>query len=44
MNIDFTPFLWLNWMIAGFCFTIGYIVASAIYAAILSVLNRGKTG
>lgn len=44
MSIDFTPFLWLNWMIAGLCFTIGYIVASAIYAAILSVLNRGRTG
>lgn len=42
MDMSFTPFLWLNWMIAGFCFSIGYIVASAIYAAILSVLNRGK--
>lgn len=39
----------LTWHIAlvlvadGFLLGIGWIIASAIYAAILSVLNRGRT-
>jgi hypothetical protein len=42
MDMSFTAVLWLNWIIAGFLFSIGWIVASAIYSAILSVLNRGR--
>lgn len=42
MDMSFTTLLWLNWIIAGFLFGVGWIVASAVYAALLSVLGRGR--
>lgn len=42
MDIAFTGLLWLNWVIVGFLFGVGWIVAGAIYSAILSVLGRGR--
>ena len=42
MNIDFTAVLWLNWIIVGFLFCLGWILMQAIYAAILGVLARGR--
>lgn len=43
MDMSFTALLWLNWIIAGLLGGIGWIIASAIYSAILWVLNRGRT-
>lgn len=43
MDMTFTAVLWLNWIIAGFLFGIGWIVAQAIYDAVLWVLNRKRT-
>lgn len=42
MDMAFTAVLWLNWIIAGLLFGIGWIIANAIYTAILWVLNRGR--
>lgn len=42
MDIGFTAYLWLNVIIFGFLFGVGWIIAGAVYAAILSVLGRGK--
>ena len=40
MDSSFTAYLWLNLILAGFFLGIGWIVAQAVYAAILWVLGR----
>jgi hypothetical protein len=41
MEVSFTAYHWLNAILFGFFFGIGWIVAQAIYAALLWVLSRG---
>jgi hypothetical protein len=43
MEVAFTIYHWLNVILVGFFFGIGWIIAQAIYLAILAVLNRGRT-
>lgn len=43
MEMAFTAYLWLNWILVGFFFGIGWIVAQAVYAAILWVLGQRRT-
>lgn len=40
MDISFTAYLWLNLILAGFFLGIGWIIAQAVYDAILWVLGR----
>jgi len=40
--IDFTIYLWLNLILAGFFLGIGWIIAGAIYSAILWVLGQRR--
>jgi hypothetical protein len=34
MSMDFTIYLWLNWILVGFFFGLGWQLANAIYTAI----------
>lgn len=43
MVMNFTTYLSLNWALVGFCFGIGYFVASAIYNGLVWLLARGRT-
>ena len=42
MDSSFTAFLWLNWVLVGFFFCLGWILMQAIYQAILWVLAKGR--
>jgi hypothetical protein len=42
MDMSFTAVLWLNWIIAGFLFGLGWILISAIYDAALWTLGRRR--
>jgi uncharacterized membrane protein YedE/YeeE len=42
MDMSFTAVLWLNWIIAGFLFGLGWILISAVYSAILWVLGQRR--
>lgn len=42
MDVAFTAYHWLNVILTGFFFCLGWILMQAIYAAILAVLNRGR--
>jgi hypothetical protein len=43
MDISFTAYLWLNLILAGFFLGIGWIIAGAVYAAILWVAGQRRT-
>lgn len=43
MDISFTAYLWVNLILFGFFVGIGWIIASAVYAAILWILGQRKT-
>lgn len=42
MDISFTAYLWLNWLLVGFFLGIGWIIAGAIYSAILWVAGQRR--
>lgn len=42
MSIDFTAYLWLNLILAGFFVGIGWQLAVAIYSFILWVLGQRR--
>jgi uncharacterized membrane protein YedE/YeeE len=42
MDISFTAYLWLNLILAGFFFGIGWIIAGAVYQAILWVAGQRR--
>lgn len=42
MEISFTAYLWLNWLLVGFFVGVGLQIAAAIYAAILWVLGQRR--
>lgn len=43
MDIAFTAYLWLNVILFGFFFGIGFVLAQAIYNAIVGVLASRRT-
>lgn len=42
MEMDFTTYLWLNWILVGFFFGLGWQIANAIYSVILWALGQRK--
>lgn len=42
MDISFTTYLWINLILAGFFFGLGWIVAQAVYTAILWVAGQRR--
>lgn len=40
MDMTFTAVLWLNWIIAGFLFAVGWQIATAVYSVILWALGH----
>lgn len=42
MDMSFTAVLWLNWIIAGFLFGLGWILINAVYSALLWVLGQRR--
>lgn len=42
ISISFTAYLWLNWIIAGALFCLGWLLMSALWAAVVGVLSRGR--
>lgn len=44
MEIGFTAYLWLNWLLVGFFFGLGYFLASAIYNALVWLVSQRRPG
>jgi uncharacterized membrane protein YedE/YeeE len=42
MDVSFTPYLWLNLILFGFFFGLGWQLAAAIYSAILWVVGQRR--
>jgi uncharacterized membrane protein YedE/YeeE len=42
MDIAFTAYLWLNLILVGFFVGIGWILAGAVYSAILWVIGQRR--
>lgn len=42
MEIGFTAYLWLNWVLTGFFFGLGWFLANAVYNAIVWVIGQRR--
>lgn len=42
MVMDFTSYLWLNWILVGFFFGIGWQLATAIYNVVLWAVGQRR--